>query len=262
MECKMKKLIGVEIYKVTHYWLMWGILLFAIVQSLYVGLSHNYQAQMEWYIVHYPKIEYIAVLELCSIPIALMVVLMSTWLSSADFSAGTIRNALSVGVSRSRYFFSRLAAHMLMTFALFCALMLSYGFSRFCRNLREGKVNTALSVGEYAVIFLIMLLQLCALSAFANMLCYFLRNQLISMVTFLGLLYAYAFVSRTSEIYGLDALHDYMELFPIRVLERCPYYATYGIFQFDFLKSGLSALAVIVVCNVAGYVRFRYSDHS
>lgn len=258
----MKKLIGVEIYKVTHYWLMWGVLLFITVQSLYVGLSHNYQAQMEWYIVHYPKIEYIAVLELCSIPIALMEILMSTWLGSADFSAGTVRNALSVGVSRSGYFFSRLAAHMFMTFALSCALMFSYGFVRFCRNLWEGQVNTALSAGEYAVIFLIMLLQLCALSAFANMLCCFFRNQLISMVTFLGLLYAYVFVLRMAEIYGLDTLHGYLELFPIRVLERCTYYATYGIFQFDFLKSGLSALAVIVVCNVVGYVRFRYSDHS
>lgn len=258
----MKKLIGVEIYKVTHYWLMWGVLLFAVVQSFYVGLSRNYQAQMEWYIVHYPKIEYIAVLELCSIPIALMEMLMSTWLSSVDFSAGTIRNALSVGVSRSRYFFSRLAAHMFMTFVLSCALMLSYGFSRFCRNLREGHVNTALSVGEYAVIFLIILLQLWALGAFANMLCYFLRNQLISMVTFLGLLYAYAFVSRLAEIYGLDTLLGCLELFPIRVLECCTYYATHGIFRFDFLKSGLSALAVIVACNIAGYVRFRYSDHS
>lgn len=258
----MKKLIGVELYKVTHYWLMWGVLLFAVVQSLYVGLSHNYQAQMEWYIVHYPKIEYIAVLELCSIPIALMEMLMSTWLGSADFSAGTVRNALSVGVSRSGYFFSRLAVNMLMTFVLSCALMLSYGFSRFCRNLRDGQVNTALSAGEYAVIFLLTILQLCALSAFANMLCYFLRNQLISMVTFLGLLYSYAFASSLAEIYGLDTLLGYLELFPIRVLERCTYYAAQGIFQFDSLKSGLSALAVIMVCSAAGYVRFRYSDHS
>ena len=258
----MKKLIGVEIYKVAHYWLVWGVLLFAVVQSLYVGLSHNYQAQMEWYVVHYPKIEYIAVLELCTIPIALMEILMSTWLSSADFSAGTVRNILSVGVSRSRYFFSRLAAHMLMTFALFCVLMLFYGFSRFCRNLREGQVNTALSTGEYAIIILIMLLQMCALGALANMLCYFFRNQLISMVTILALLYAWVFVSHMAESYGLDTLHGYLELFPIRVLERCPYYATYGVFRFDFLRSGLSALAVIVVCNVIGYVRFRYSDYS
>ena len=82
------------------------------------------------------------------------------------------------------------------------------------------------------------------------------------MVTFLGLLYSYAFASSLAEIYGLDTLLGYLELFPIRVLERCTYYAAHGIFQFDFLKSGLSALAVIVACNIIGYVRFRYSDYS
>ena len=261
--CKMRKMIKVEIYKTVHYLLVCGALLIAVAMGFYVGFSPNYQAEVEWYMIHYPKIEYIVIIELCCAPLALFSMFATSYLGSVDFSAGTVRNALSVGVSRSRYFFARMAVYMLMILVMFGATMLSYGLSRFCRNLGEGQVNRALSMGEYTVIFLIMLLQLWALAAFSNMLCYFFRNQLIPMITVLGLFYVYVLVSELAKQYGLDRLYDLVGLFPARVLERCTYYTvSVGIFQFEFLRSGLSALAIIVVCSAIGYMRFRYSDQS
>lgn len=176
-----------------------------------------------------------------------------------DFSRGTIKNVLAVGTGRRDYYFTRLGVQMALEAAAFLLGAAGYVlYCLFCSREESGETIERMGV-KLAVYMAVALLQMLAYVSMLNALCYFLKKQLAAMVTGMALVYGEAVMKQLVAAGGLDLLVRAAEYTPVRVLSGMSDYGVNDqIFTIGFLRFGISALLIILVSSIAGYVKFEY----
>ena len=152
---------------------------------------------------------------------------------------------------------------MLVTGALYLSGALAYVISHMVHPQGNSSREIELLGIKVAVYTMVSLLQLLAYVALVNAICYFVQRQVAAMVTGMVLVYAEAIIRQLAEAGNIPFLREAVQYMPARVLYRMFEFAAYDrILTMDFLKYGISALGIIGVCSVAGYVKFERSTLS
>lgn len=248
----MRKLMAVELTKMRHYWVLWGVSLFALGFSAAAALSGRYESA----VTQYPVLEYLLFFYVTGRTFCILTILATAYVINEDFSMRTVQNVLCVGINVVKYYLSRLFAQMLF---VFCLYLLGFVVFAAVRILSRGEVNTAMPLGMLMGVFAMMALQLMAYVAIAGAISMFCKNQTVAMITgelwlFLGIvLDAY----RESGIGFLG----FMEYEPLMVMQKVEFWGLPGrIFTSGYFKYGVSAAGLIVGACAVGYLRFAHSD--
>lgn len=250
---KVKKLIKIEFVKMRQYWVIWAVMFSALVHSAFMAFKSNYDS----YIVELPKIEYALFTYVTARWFSLIVLLSVAFVISEDFHMRTVQNVLVVGISRQKYYWSRLLSQFFFVLVMYAGCCPVYVIGRILYN---GSINTSMPPGEFLIVFLIMLLQLLAYASFANMVSVFCKNQVTSIV--ISLLWIFLAILMRAFSYEGDVPGGIMAYEPLAVMER------YGgnfvdrnqVFTFASYQCGISALVIMIVTSIIGYVRFAHSD--
>lgn len=248
----MGKMILIEFRKMRHYPLIWGILLFALGESVY----YAYDGSLDDFFLYNPGLEYIILLCRTARSSVILTTLTAAYVSSEDFSMRTVQNVFAVGVDRGRYFFARLSFLVLFTVALTGVRYFVYIAARILFN---GKAETALSAGEFLAAFVVMTLQLAACAAVIGVVSMLFRSQAAAVMTgeiwlFLSLaLRLYMGIDLSSE--NPTASFGPLAYEPMTVLERtaADFLVPGRIYSLDFLRCGMAALLLILASAAAGY---------
>ncbi len=107
--------------------------LFFIAHSVYMALRGTYVSSLN----RYPSIEYVLCLYSTARMLSIVTILLTAYVIAEDFSMRTVQNVLAAGISRGKYYFSRLCAQMIFIFSLYSA---GYGAYIVTRILSTGKV--------------------------------------------------------------------------------------------------------------------------
>lgn len=248
----MRKLIGVELAKMRHYRVVWGVAVFEAGYSASIALNGRFADR----IARYPELEYIIFLFAACRMFSILAVLSTAYVVNEDFSMRTVQNVLSVGVSVGKYYFSRLFSQMLFVSALFLLSTAAYGAAG---TAARGGVGTAAPVGETAAVILVMLLQLMAYVSFANMVGVFCRHQSAAMVAgetwlFLAIIFE-GYREMGVRFFGFMAYE------PLIVMQSVEKWGLPGAVSVPgVLRYVVSAAVIIAVTSGVGYVRFVRAD--
>lgn len=92
-----------------------------------------------------------------------------------------------------------------------------------------------------------------------NAVCYFVRNQLVAIVFGIGMVYLEVIIRQAAEMNRMTSVQALADFLPTNVVRDMFTYAVYDrVFTGKFFLYGLSAVLMIAVSSVAGYVRFCY----
>lgn len=253
----MKSIFGAELYKLGRNWLLW---LFVALSFLGIGIYFGlYEAEVFGL---YRGLALFGLPSLAWLPWCFLTAIATGLAIGGDFSAGTVKNALAVGVSRRDYYFARMGVQMLLTALGFGLGQLAYIV---CRTVRPG--DSWESPGreiqmfgvKLALYLLVALLQLFAYVSVVNAVCYFLKRQMAAMVAGMVSIYIEAILRQMAESGDLEALLRITRHLPARILYNLFALAAYdNVLTTDFLECGPSALAIIAVSSIAGYVKFAF----
>lgn len=259
---EMKKLIGIELLKMTHYPAVWLVTLISVGQGVYYAFTDQYALA----VARYPEAEYIIFIHSTARWFCMAAVFLTAYTIAGDFSMRTVLNVLAAGIDKSKYYFSRLIAQMLFFFGLYVCGNLFYTAGRI---LYTGKFNHSLSVKEFLLLVLVMGMQVCAYAAVSNFISLCCKKQALSIL--LG--EVWIFLSIVMRIYavGEDFYRDQggyhmpggpVAYEPMYVMECVEYYVSAfdSVFCFGFLKYALSAAVIISVAGIAGYICMIRSD--
>lgn len=248
----MKKLIGIEWLKMKHYWVVWAVIFSAVIHCAFMAFKGNY----DYAIAANPRIEYAVFMEVTARWFCMIVLLAVAFTISEDFSMRTVQNILAAGISRQKYYWAGLSSQLIFVSVLYAIGCVVYIVGRI---LYDGKMNTAMPLAEFIVIFLVMMLQLLAYAAFANMVSIFCKSQVTAMViSLMWCFFALIFRSYSSDGTSVTGIMAYE---PLNVLEGFgPMVGSDRIFSLDFIQYGISAGVIIMITSVIGYVRFVHSD--
>lgn len=248
----MRKLIGVELTKMRYYWVIWAIALFAVGDSIAIALNNGYEPTLAFY----PEAEYVIFLYATCRVFSILTVLSTAYVINEDFSMRTFQNVFSVGVSKVKYYFSRLFSQMLFVFGLYLLSCAAYVAARV---LYQGSFNTAMPFGRFLAAFLIMALQLMAYVAISNMISMFCRNQFVAV----AVSETWLFLALVLDAYREMGIRffGFMTYEPLMVMQRVDDWGmSETIFTFGVFQYAVSALALTVVTGAIGYVHFIRSD--
>ena len=256
----MRNLIRVEFRKMRCYWMTWGVGLFFIAHSVYMALRGTYVSSLN----RYPSIEYVLCLYSTARMLSIVTILLTAYVIAEDFSMRTVQNVLAAGISRGKYYFSRLCAQMIFIFSLYSA---GYGAYIVTRILSTGKVNTQMPAAEFLTVFFVMALQPLAYVAVTAMISVFCKSQSASVVAAEAWLF-FSIVLRLysiKEIPGGTAAVVYkgpIAYEPLTVLERFleDFVLPGRVLTFDFFLCAVSAALIITVSSAVGYMHLQRSD--
>lgn len=248
----MRKLIAVELTKIRYYWVMWGAVLFALGASVAAALAGRYEET----VAQYPVLEYLLFFYVTGRTFAILTILIAAYAINEDFSMGTVRNVLSVGVDVVKYYLSRLFALMLFISGVY---LLSFLLYVAVRILSTGRVNGAMAMGELMGVFLMMALQLMAYVAIAGAISMFLRNQAAAMIT--GEMWLFVALVLAEYNKSGAGILGFIGYEPLMVMQKVDVWGIPGkVFTLGYFKYGLSAAVLIVLASAVGYLRFMGSD--
>lgn len=254
----MKSVFRAELYKLGRNWLL---LLCAAL--FYIGAGIIYGMDKAEVYDTYKGLELFGLPAFAWLTYCFAAVLITGLFIGEDFSRGTIKNALTVGVFRRDYYFARMLVQMLVTGALYLSGVLAYVICHMVYPQGNSVREIELLGMKVVVYTMVSLLQLLAYVALVNAICYFVKKQVAAMVTGMVLIYTEAIIRQLVEAGNVPFLRQAVQYLPARVLYRMFSLALYDqIFTMDFLKYGISALVIIGVCGIAGYVKFERSTLS
>lgn len=248
----MRRLIAAELTKIRYYRVIWGVALFALGISAAAALNGRY----EDIAVRRPDVEYLLFFYITARTFAILTILATAYVINEDFSMGTVRNVISVGVDVVKYYLSRLLAQMLFVFGLY---LLGFAVYVAARILSTGQVNTAMPFGELAGTFLMMALQLMAYVAIAGAISMFFRNQAGAMIV--GELWLFLSIMLDAYRASGASFLGFIVFEPLMVMQRVDVWGMSGaVYTFGYFKYGFSAAALIAAAAAVGYLRFMLSD--
>lgn len=256
----MRNLIRVEFRKMRCYWVTWGVGLFFIAHSVYTALRDAYASDLG----RYPAMEYVLCVYATARMLSIVTILLTAYVIAEDFSMRTVQNVFAAGISRGKYYFSRLCAQMIFIFFLYSAGYAAYIVTRI---VSTGEVNTRMPMAEFLAIFFVMALQPLAYAAFTTMVSVFCKSQSVSVVA----AEAWLFFSLVLRLYSIKEVPGKTEAVvyrgpiayePLTVLERFleDFVLPGRVFTFDFLMCAVSAVLIIAVSSVIGYLHLQRSD--
>lgn len=251
----MTKLIVTELVKMRRYWIIWAAILTSLGHSIYSAYVYPYE-----YVIAQNseslKMEYVSFAYITPRWFSIVILMAVAYAIAEDFSMRTVQNALSVGISRKKYYVSRLVAQLVFVFAMFTVGWIAFIITRI---IVRGEVNTAMPLGEFLTFFVIIALQMMVYASLASMISILTRRQAIAVAVSESWIF-FAIVLRTWYIsYRLNILY-FIVYDPLVVIESMDDYLAAGIFTFTFLKFGISAIVIIAVTSIIGYVHFMRSD--
>jgi len=254
----MKDILGVvraEFYKLGRAKVLWCMpLLFAAF-----GI---YYATMDFEVFRlYSGLDLFVLPTLANSYFMLFVLILAGYFIGMDYTGKTIKNVLSVGVSRRAYYFSRLGVLFLLIAVLYGTGMLGYVWGRGIFYPAESvQPKMELFGVKLAVCIMVSVLQLWADAAMVNAACYFMKRQLPSTLVGALVMYIELVIRQLANLYGFTSVSGAFDFAPVRVLKNTfEVYAMYDrILTFDYLKFAISALFLIVVSSVVGFIKFRF----
>lgn len=250
----MKSVVRAEIYKLKRS----RLLIFCSV-SVYLGTGLFYGFYGAEIFREYEGLELFALPAFGWLMYCFATVVAAGLFLGGDFSRGTVKNALAVGVSKRDYYFVRLGIQMLMTAFSFAFGQTAYVICHLVWPWEDSNRQVELLGVKLAVYSVTALLQMLAYVALINAICYFVKKQVVVMVTGVVLIYMEAIIRQLAEMNDLEAVLQVIQFMPARVLYRMFEFAVYDqVFTPEFLKYGLSALVIIGIGSAAGYVKFEY----
>lgn len=251
----MGNLIRIELYKFVRYKIIWCI----SVVFIAIGYMWSKYETKEFYM--YDGLEYL----LCSTNIAIflecMVVVLIAFASGYDFSMRTIQNALTVGISKKKYYFSKLISLFFVILTLFSISFMVNVLCRIIYSKEYSNYQMDLFGIKAIVYFFTMLLQYFAIAALVYMVTYILKNQLVSMLIGLMVLYGEVVIRVVFEAYNVKVIGLVLEYLPIGALININEYATRNkILNACFLRYAIFAVLMVILFSVIGYLKFVYDD--
>ncbi len=252
----MRSELRAEWYKVWQNKLVWCV--FVIMTAF--GL---YNASFEHEIFYtYKNLGVFLLPELGWLVYAFMTVLFTGYIIGLDFSKRTLHNYISVGVRRKNYYFSRLIVQCVIQTLFFLVGLLAHTIMRLAAQKEnvvfKGTMPQMLGL-KFVFFMLIILLQLWAYTALFQMVCFLVKNQLVTMVAGMLIVYLEAVLRQMASVYDFSAMVHILNFSPARVLKNSFQYAVYDrFFDFTFWKYGISALGIIIFSSTVGYWCFRY----
>lgn len=248
----MRKLIGIELVKMRRCGAAWLVALISVGQSVFYAVMDGRYIQA---IARYPRTEYILYIYGTARWFCMASLFMTAYAIAGDFSMRTVLNVLSAGISKRKYYLSRLYAQMLFIFGLYAC-----GFAAFVatRILRTGRISTAFPPLQLLLLFLAMAMQPLAYVAVANMISVCCKRQTLAIViseAWLFLVLILRMYFKASVLNGKGP----MAYEPMWVLESVDQYAG-PVFHYGFLKGAVSAAVIIAVSAAAGYLCLTRSD--
>lgn len=253
MKMKMRKNIVTELYKNAWYWIVWVAFLACIIASATLIYDHYYAS----HIARLPRLRYTVFVGRGARVMMFGSVLLTAYLSTADFSERTVQNILSTGVSRKGYFFSKAIMIGMYTLLLYAAGWIAYGVAY---TVQQKRFEIAVTPGEIAVLFIVAVLQLWVYCSMVNLIGFISGSQFITMVSGFGWLVLELLTRGVLDLTGsVDS--SALRMFPINVLEQSSGKVVLGeLYDVSFWISGVYALGFIIVLNVACCLYFDRKD--
>ena len=254
----MKKLIGIEFYKMRHDLLIWGAFLIVVIASIGTALSDTYELNY----IRYPRLEYYLVLQVMSHVFLILTIAITGYSIASDLQSGIVQNVLSAGVDRKSYYFSRLLVQILLTIAMFVIPALIFALTRFLIGIGRGRINQAFSFTGFVLLLFFMSLQVLAYCVLINMISYLCRSLMISVSIGFGWLVVELLGSALTESFHLEGMRKYTDLLPANVLSQCvDMLVDKPLALGELLRYGVIPVIFIVICGSVGYLWFKYSDN-
>lgn len=249
----MKQVFRAENYILRHDKLLWLVLALYCAVGVYAGFYDHAILDL------YKGLELFSLPEIMNMFLSFSAVMLTAYVIGGDFSRRTIQNVLSVGIDKKSYYYSRLLVQGMLTGVLFIGTGLIHVI---CHSLcPQGDANTQIAfLWQKLVIYMaVLLLQLLAQVSIMNAACYFVKNQLIAIVSGIGLVYCELIIRQAAEINGMATVQALVDYLPTNVIRNMFAYAVYDkVFTGTFFGYGLSALLIIAVSCAAGYAKFYY----
>ena len=249
----MKNVIRAEWYKLCHDLLIWIVPVYYAAMGFYSAFYYHEIMDYRW------GLELFVLPEVVWLQIAFAVVVVTGYAVSGDFSRHTIQNALTVGVNKKDYYFSRLLVQMEFTGAMFAISLLVHTVCRLVHPKGNADVAVEFLWGKLLIYMFVVLLLLWAYVAILNMLAYFIKKQVIVMAVGMGVIYAEAIIRQMARSNDWGVIRLLVDWLPSNVERKMFEHAVYDtIFTGEFLGYGICAVAVIVISSAVGYIRFCY----
>ncbi len=248
----MRKTVLTELYKSLHNRIVWAALVFCIAMGAWLSSDSQYARQLRFY----PWAKYGVFVTQSARFMMMMAVLLVAYLATTDFAAKTLQNILSIGISRKRYFFSKLLVMGGLTLFLYAVSWLSYGIAY---SIQQKGIPLSLSAGELAILFGVAILQIWTYCSVMNLIGILCRNQAATMITGFSWLCLEIILGALLESFGINYLD--MNFLPLIVLQKSGFYIIQKqLYDISFWCSGIYALVFIIVINMVSYLCFTRSD--
>lgn len=252
-EVTVNRVFRAESYILRHDRLLWIVPVLYCAVGVYAGFYDH--AVMDIY----EGLELFSLPEIMNIFFPFSAAAVTGYVIGGDFSRRTIQNVLSVGTDKKHYYYSRLLVQGVVTGALFTVTGLIHVVCHWFWPQGNSDIRIEFLWQKLLVYMTVALLQLLASVSVINAVCYFVKNQLVTIGFGIGLVYLELIIYQAAEINGMGAVQALADFFPTNVLRNIFAYAVYDrVFTGEFFQYGLSAILVIAVSSAAGYVRFCY----
>lgn len=252
----MKKTFLAELYKLRHNRPLWLLPVLYLGSGIYTGTFSydNYTA-----FLNRKGLDFFAWPEATWIVALFAAAAAAAYVIAGDFSSLTIQNALSAGVGREAYYFSRLLAQYLLIGTLLLLAMSAHVICRLWvwRGMLAEDWEIDFLWQKLAVYLAVMLFQMLALVSVVNTICYFLKKHLAAVLGSMCLVYLEICIHQIAEMNKasvIEALSGYSPSNAYRALFG--YAVDDQIFTFGFLKFLVSAVMIMLVSILIGYMRF------
>lgn len=205
----------------------------------------------------YEGLELFSLPEILNMFLPFSVVIVTSYVIGGDFNRRTLQNVLSIGTEKKHYYYSRLLVQWMTTGALFAGTGLIHVICHSLCPQGNADIRIAFLWPKLIVYMAVTLLQLLAHVSVMNGVCYFVKNQLVTILSGIGLVYLELILHQAAELNGMVSVQVFVDFLPANVISNIFAYAVYDrVFTAEFFKYGLSAILLITVSSLAGYMRF------
>lgn len=178
-----------------------------------------------------------------------------------DFKTRRVGNLIARGVSRKKYYFSRLFGQITLYIVFFVVSVLLYTIFHKAFGNSDPQWTKDLYFEMLFCYMGVLLLQMIALGAFFTMLSFLVKNGAVAIGIGAGLVYGELLLEQLAKHFGIEPLEKVLHSTPYWVLNHSAVYVIQNrVLTEEFLLKSISAILILLVTSYIGMQSFCCSD--
>lgn len=245
-----------ELYKISKYKIILLVLCFLGVDAVMV-------ANREYHIFQvYRNLEPFFAPSLFNMVYGFALGTLAGIMVASDFRNGTVKNIISTGVERKRYYLTRLIGQYIICLFVFLYSVIFYVVLRqFLGQSYGWRLLWNQYILKLLVFMLVVFVQLLAYESIYTVVAFLIRNTIVSVAICLAITYVEAILTYMLRTVSIGWFHDFVGYLPGNVLQSLGVYIQQdSILSKEFILKIVSGFVIMAVSTGIGIISFLKRD--